>query len=229
MLTRKLLPQPQEKDWFMFSAGLMLHVSSDYIAMRLLHQLEPLTSMPTICVLMLDVVEKALKLHLAVQTQTATALTDMATKYGHNVEALREACAGFAPVFADPDVRDFAKHLNDRDGKLYQQLRYGSQKTTEGFSTNLSTLRPVVDKIFCESILQLPESIRRVLVYSSPLKHLIVGNRFDQSRHPAGLLEALRRDNAYFDALSDYCHRIEKEQSDLLAKMTATQQPQTDA
>lgn len=218
MLRRKQLPQPQDKGWFMFSARLMLHVSSDYIAMRLLHQLEPLTSAPTICVLMLDVVEKALKLHLAVQTQTATALTDMAAKYGHNVEALREACAGFAPVFADADIRDFAKHLNDPDGKLYQQLRYGSQKTTEGFSTNLSALRPVVDKIFCESILQLPEHIRRVLLYSSPLKQLIVGSRFDQSRHPAELVDALRCDNAYFDSLSSYCHRIEKEQADTLAQ-----------
>lgn len=208
----------------MFSAGLMLHVSSDYIAMRLLYQLEPLTSAPAICVLILDVVEKALKLHLAVQTQTATALSDMTTKYGHNVEALREACAGFAPVFADADVRDFAKHLNDRDGKLYQQLRYGSQKTTEGFSTNLSALRPVVDKIFCESILQLPENVRRVLVYSSPLMHLIVGSRLDQSRHPAELVEALRQDNAYFNTLSDYCHYIEKEQADLLAHMTVAQQ-----
>ena len=213
----------------MFSAGLMLHVSSDYIAMRLLHQLEPLTSASTICVLMLDVVEKALKLHLAVQTQTDAALSDMATKYGHNVEALRDACAAFSPVFADADVRDFAKHLNDRDGKLYQQLRYGSQKTTEGFSTNLSTLRPIVDKIFCESILQLPESIRRVLVYSSPLKQLIVRSRFDQSRHPIELIEALRRDNAYFDRFSEYCHRIEKEQADLVAQMTAAQHQSGDA
>lgn len=229
MLTRKSLPQPQEKDWFMFSAGLMLHVSSDYIAMRLLHQLEPLTAMPTICVLMLDVVEKSLKLHLAVQTQTATALSDMATKYGHNIEALRDACAAFAPVFADADIRDFAKHLNDRDGKLYQQLRYGSQRTTEGFSTNLSTLRPIVDKIFCESILQLPENIRRVLFNSSPLKQLIVRSQFDQSRHPAELLEALRRDNAYFDSLSDYCHRIEKEQADMLAQIAAAQGGAADA
>ena len=213
----------------MFSAGLLLHVSSDYIAMRLLHQLEPLTSAPTVCVLMLDVVEKALKLHLAVQTQTDTALSDMATKYGHNVEALRDACAEFAPVFADADVRDFAKHLNDRDGKLYQQLRYGSQKTTEGFSTNLSTLRPVVDKIFCESILQLPENFRRVLVYSSPLKQLIVGSQFDQSRHPQELIDALRRDNAYFDRLAEYCHRIEKEQAVLIAPITAAQQQSSDA
>jgi len=205
----------------MFAAGLMIHVSSDYIVMRWLHSCEPLTFAPAICVTMLDVVEKSLKLHLAVQTQTTTALADMGTKYGHNVEALRDACAGFTPVFADDDVRAFATDLNDRDGKLYQQLRYGSQRTTAGFQTNISTLRPAVDKIFCESILCLPEDIRRVLVFSSPLKQLLVGTRFDQSRHPAQLVEALRTDNAYFDRLLQYCRQIEEEQAALAASLIA--------
>lgn len=38
----------------MFWIGVMLHVCSAYIAMRTLFQLEPLTSAPTLCVLMLD-------------------------------------------------------------------------------------------------------------------------------------------------------------------------------
>lgn len=109
MLTRKPSPQPQEKDWFMFAAGLVFHVSSDYIAMRWLHYFEPLTCAPTVCVAMLDVVEKSLKLHLAVQTQTATALTEMSSTYGHNGEPLRDACATFAPAFADDDVRAFTR------------------------------------------------------------------------------------------------------------------------
>src|ERR1035437_3268188 len=201
MLTRKPTAQPQEKNWFMFSAGLMIRVSSDYIAMRLLHQLEPLTCAPTICVTMLDIVEKSLKLHLAVQTQAEDALAVMSTKYGHNVEALRDACAAHTPIFAEDDVRAFTRDLNDRDGKLYQQLRYGSQKITSGFQTNPSTLRPVVDKIFCEAILQLPEHIRKALVYSSPIQHLLVGSSLDQSRHQVELVEALRIDNAYFDRL----------------------------
>ena len=207
----------------------MTHVSSDYVAMRWLHRCEPLTCAPTICVAMLDVVEKSLKLHLAVQTQTATALTDMSAKYGHNVEALRGACAAFTPIFADDDVRAFTKDLNDRDGKLYQQLRYGSQKTTAGFQTNLSTLLPVVDKIFCESILSLPEDTRRVLVFSSPLKQLLVGSPFDQSRNPAQLLEALQKDNAYFDRLLQYCRQIEKEQAALAASISEARAGSGDA
>lgn len=213
MLTRNELSQPQEKDWFMFSSGLMLRVSSDYISMRLLHLLEPLTCMPTIAVSMIDVAEKSFKLHLAVHTQTVAALADMGSKYGHNLEALRGACAGFSPVFAEDDVRAFTKHLNDRDGKLYQQLRYGAQKTTKGFKTNLSSLRPVVDKIFCESVLGLPEGIRKVLLYSSPIKQLLARTALDQSQHPVELIDALRRENAYFDRLNEYCHRIEAEQT----------------
>lgn len=223
MLTRKPLPQPKDQEWFTFSAGLMIRVSSDYIAMRLLHQLEPLTCAPTIVVMMLDVVEKALKLHLAVHTQTPTALSDMSIKYGHNVEALRAACAAYTSPFNDPDVCAFTKDLNDPDGKLYQKLRYGAQKTTEGFSTNLSTLRPVVDKIFAESILGLPESTRRVLMYTSPLKQLLLRTRFDQSRHPAELSDALRLENAYFDRLLEYCRQIEKEQEALIASLQPAQ------
>jgi hypothetical protein len=216
MLTRKVRSQPKETDWFFFSSGMIIRVSSDYIAMRLLHQLEPLTCAPTICVSMIDVAEKSLKLHLAVQTRTTTALSDMATTYGHNLEALRAACARYTPVFDDVDVRSFTSHLNDRDGKLYQELRYGAQKTTDGFSTNLSTLRPVVDKIFAESILGLPEEQRRLLVSASPLKSLLVRSRFDQTKHPHEVIDAVRRDNAYFERLSTYCHRLEEDQDGVL-------------
>jgi len=209
----------------MFSSGLMLRVSSDYISMRLLHLLEPLTCMPTIAVLMIDIAEKSFKLYLAVQTQTGAALADMGSKYGHNLEALREACAGFSPIFKENDVRAFTKNLNDRDGKLYQQLRYGAQKTTDGFKTNLSTLRPVVDKIFCESILGLPDGIRRTLIYSSPIKQLLVRTSLDQSRHPEELIDALRHDNVYFDRLNDYCHRIEEEHATLIAKIASADLP----
>ncbi len=210
----------------MFSSGLMLRVSSDYIAMRLLHLLEPLTCTPTIAVMMVDVAEKSLKLHLAVHTQTIAALAGIVKKYGHNLEALRNACADISPVFAEDDVRAFTKDLNDHDGKLYQQLRYGAQKTTDGFKTNLSSLRPVVDKIFCESVLCLPEEIRKVLVYSSPIKQLLVRSTFDQSRHPIELTDALRRDNADFDRLNEYCHRIEAEQAALLATVHAARIPE---
>jgi hypothetical protein len=75
----------------------------------------------------------------------------------------------------------------------------------------------VVDKIFGESLLGLPEGIRKVLVYSSPIKQLLVRGAFDQSRHPVELIDALRRDNAYFDRLNEYCHRIEQEQAEAMA------------
>ena len=229
MLTRKQLTQPQELDWFSFSAPLVIRVSSDYIAMRLLHQLEPLTCAPTICVMMLEVVEKALKLHLAVHTQTRTALADMGSKFGHNLEALRASCVAYTPAFADPDVCAFTRDLNDRDGKLYQELRYGAQKMTEGFSTNLSTLRPVVDKIFCESLLGLPEEIRRLLWYPSPLIQLLLRTTFDQSRHPSELVDALSRDNAYFGPLLEFAHRVDGERAALVGKQRLDQPNAPDA
>ena len=226
MLTRKPSLQREDRDWFHFSAGLMHSLCSDYIAVRILYRVEPLTTAFTIVPKMLDVVEKSLKLHLAVQTHTATALSDARSEYGHNVEKLRSACAHYHPVFDDEDIRAFTKDLNDKDGKLYQHLRYGAQETTAGFETNLATLLPVVDKIFSKAILLLPEGARRGLVFTSSLKNLISRSRFDQSQFPAQLLEILRVENAHFAELSDYCHRLDEEHAALAAQIqTATTQP----
>jgi hypothetical protein len=211
MLKRKIAPQPKELDWFTFSAGLIPGLCSDYIAVRLLYRLEPLTTAFTIVGKMLDVVEKSLKLYIAAQTRTTAALSDVAGRYGHNVEKLRVACAAYESAFDDDDVRAFTKDLNDADGKLYQKLRYGAQKTTDGFETNLAALMPVVDKIFCKSILTLPADCQKVLVFSSPLKQLLMGSRFDQTQNRAWVLEALRSGNAYFHELAALCHRLDEE------------------
>lgn len=188
--------------------------------MRMLFQLELLTCGPTLCVLMIDVAEKALKLHLSVQEKSETALSSMQSNHGHNVESLRSACAKFHPVFADPDVCAFTNDLNDRDGKLYQYLRYGSQQTTLGFSTRLGPLLPVVDKIFVQSILLLPEADRRLLVSASPLKMLLVGSEFDQSQHPQELIELLKKDNTHFSELQAYCQQLENEQKAFLKQLS---------
>lgn len=211
MLVRKVTAQRQEADWFQFSAGLMHSLCSDYIALRVLYSVEPLTTAMTICTKMLDVAEKALKLHLAVQTQTPTALTDARSEYGHNLERLRAACAQHHPIFDEPDVRAFTKDLNDRDGKLYQHLRYGSQETTSGFETNLAVLLPVVDKIFAKSLLLLPEGPRKVLVFSCTLKNLVTRSRFDQSQYPAQLIEVLQRNNAFFAELATLFRTLDEE------------------
>ncbi len=211
MLKRKPTSQHQETDWFQFSAGLIHGLCSDYIAMRLLLAVEPLTTAMTICPKMLEIVEKSLKLHLAVQTQSSTALTDARTEYGHNIEKLRAACAGYHSIFNDVDIQAFTKDLNDKNGKLYQYLRYGSQETTSGFETNLSDLLPVVDKIFAKSVLLLPEGPRRLLLFCSPLKNLTTRSRFDQSQHPEQLLEVLQSNNVYFQELTHYFSQLDRE------------------
>ena len=216
MLTRKSSPHHQNIDWFGFSSSLMLRVCSDYIAMRMLYRLGRPTTIPTICVMMIDIVEKSLKLHLAVQSQTATALSDMRTTHGHNVDSLRRACAKFHSLFDDADICGFTQHLNDRDGKLYQKLRYGSQETTTGFSTNIGTLLPVVDKVFIQSILLLPEQHRRLLVLASPIKLLLTRSSIDQSQYPEQTIEILAQANAQFPLLMDYCQRLKQEEDELM-------------
>ena len=217
MLTRQPAPQREERDWFAFAAGLVHSLCSDYIAVRMLYRLEPLTTAFTVVPKMIDVVEKSLKLHVAVQTQTPTALAAARSEYGHNVEKLRVKCATYDPTFDDADIRLFTKDLNDPDGKLYQHLRYGAQETTRGFATNLAHLMPVVDKVFFKSLLLLPEGSRKQLVFTSSLKNLLTRSRFDQSRYPAQLQELLEADNPYIAEFLTYCHRIDAEHAALVA------------
>jgi hypothetical protein len=224
MLVRKVTSQRHEPDWFQFSAGLMHSLCSDYIALRLLYSVEPLTTAMTVCTKMLDVVEKALKLHLAVQTQTPTALADARSEYGHNLERLRVACSQYQPTFDEPDVRAFTKDLNDRDGKLYQHMRYGSQETTSGFETNLAVLLPVVDKIFAKSLLLLPEGPRKVLLFSCTLKNLVTRSRFDQSQYPVQLIAMLEHNNVLFAELVTLFRTLDEEQEALVAQLRAAKE-----
>jgi hypothetical protein len=224
MLTRKPASQPQEPGWFNFSAGLMHSLCSDYIAVRLLWTLEPLTTAMTILPKMLDVVEKALKLHLVVQTQTPTALKDARSEYGHNLEKARAACAVFEPAFEHPDIQALTRDLNDRNGKLYQFLRYGSQETTTGSETNLALLMPVVDRVFANSLLLLPAEPRKVLLLCSSLKSLVTRSRFDQSRNPDQLIESLSRDNSFYCEFRALFECMDKEQEELSAQLRAAKQ-----
>jgi hypothetical protein len=224
MLVRKGASRRQEADWFQFSAGLMHSLCSDYIALRVLYSVEPLTTAMTICTKMLDVVEKALKLHLAVQTQTSTALTDARSEYGHNLEKLRAACAKYHSTFDELDVCAFTRDLNDKDGKLYQYLRYCSQETTSGLEANLAVLLPVVDKVFAKCLLLLPEGPRRVLVFSCTVKNLISRSQFDQSQYPAQLIEILQHNNAFFAELTTLFRTLDEEHEALGAQQRAAKQ-----
>jgi hypothetical protein len=219
-MARKGLDHKQDHDWFLFSSGLMQVLCSDYIALRILHRLEPLTAALAIAPKMLDVVEKSMKLFIAIQTKTSTALTDARCKYGHDIERLRKDCAAYESVFDDGDVREFTKDLNDRDGKLYQHLRYGSQETTAGFEANLDAAMPIVDKVFCNALVLLPEAERRLLLLPSLLKNLVTG-KFDQSQHRNEILGLVRAGNPHFAKLELLFRRLDGEQMKLIDDMRA--------
>ena len=199
MLTRQATPVKSEPGWFLFSSSLMEKLCSDYIAMRLLLVLEPLTTAWTYLPKMLDVAEKSLKVHIAVRTRSDTALSDARREFGHNIDSLRAACATFDKAFDDPDIRAFTKDLSDHSGQLYQYLRYGSHPTTRGFESRPTQLIQVVDRIFAYALLRLPERDRTLLLAGSSLKHLLRGSRFDQSANPELLIKAVSTDNAYFE------------------------------
>lgn len=207
----------------------MHSLCSDYIAVRMLYGLEPLTTAMTILPKMLDVVEKALKLHLAVQTQTETALSDARSEYGHNLEKLRAACAQYEKAFDHPDIQALTKDLNDKDGKLYQHMRYGSQETTTGWQTNLALLLPVVDRVFANALLLLPEQHRRLLLFCSSLKSLVTRSRFDQSRNPDHLTELLARENYFFGEFIAVFETLDRENEQLSAQLQAAASGQAES
>ncbi len=191
MLDRIVKPQKQVRDWFWFSSALFLGLCSDYISLRILYYLEPLTTSQTILVKMVEVAEKSLKLYIVVNSKPKDALTNLRQNYGHNVEKLRKECAQYSVEFESEDIKALTKSLNDRGGALYQFVRYGSQEMTQGLYADLQKMLPVIDKIFFRTIFLLPENERRVLNFVSPLKSLVTGSAFDQSQHPELVLKAL--------------------------------------
>ncbi len=221
MISRKQSAEKIEKDWFYFSAGLALTVVSDYIALRLLFRLEPYTTATVILTKALDVAEKSLKLFVSVSSKTLTALSSARSEYGHNIEKLRSAAAAYDAVFNEDEIKLFAQDLNDKSGKLYQLVRYGTEETSEGFEANFATLIPVIDRIFFQAIHNLPESERKLLFFVSPLKNLVQGSRFDQTLNRELVLEALRWHNREFAAFEALCNQLDEEHEALIEQIKA--------
>ena len=221
MLRRKKEAQKTERDWFEFSSQLFFHLCSDYIAMRLLYYLEPLTTASSILVEMIEVAEKSLKLYLTIHNKSSTALSESIQSYGHNIEKMRVESTKYNKVFDDDDIKRFSKDLQDKHGEFYQYLRYGSQQTTQGMSANLDQIMPVIDKIFFKSILLLPESEKRLFNFTSLLKNLVTQSKFDQSQNPKLLLSAIQKNNPYLNEYVEYCRFIDEEYARSLEKFNS--------
>lgn len=218
MLTRKHASKKTDKDWFYFSSALATTLVSDYISLRFLYKNEPHTTAFTILGRVLDVAEKALKLFVMVSGKSPTALSSARSDYGHNIEKLRSEAAKYDPVFDESTIKTFTRDLNDKSGKLYQHVRYGSEDTIDGLQADLNLLIPVVDRIFFQSILKLPASDRKLLFFVSPLKHLIQGSRFDQTQNRAAVLNALHFQNTEITAFENFCKQMDDEQEALHQK-----------
>jgi len=209
VLERKSSPAKMDKDWFMFSSGLMMSLCSDYISMRLLYQLERFTTAPTILIKMIEVAEKSMKLFVTINSKTKTALSDSKSIYGHSIEKLRKESSQYSKVFEGADICEFTSDLNDKNGALYQYLRYGSQETTDGMNANLDHLLPIIDKIFFSSLLLLPEGDKRVLNFTSLIKNLLTSSQFDQTFNKELLKEAILRDNIHAQEYLAYCINLD--------------------
>jgi hypothetical protein len=210
----------EDKNWFMFAMGLNHHLFSDYISLKLLSQIEPTISIPTRFVTMVELVEKSLKLFLAMHEKLDNSLTHYSSKYGHSIEKLRFQAEKFNDVFASTDVKEFTCPFDDKSGALYQHLRYGSQEKIAGFSTNLGQLMPIVEKIFYNCILRHSEADKKMVNNSSLLFHLITHSHLDQSLNPDFSLKAIQANNHYFAEYAAYCETLCNDQKLFLQQQT---------
>jgi hypothetical protein len=206
-ITRQQSPQRVETGWFDFTMKLKVILISDFLALRLLYRLEPLTTGMTILVKMVEVVEKSLKFNVATLERRCDTLTLMTTEFGHNIEKLRGSAASHNPVFAEADICAFTAQLDNKSGALFQTLRYGSEKTTTGFAADIDELMPVVEKIFYNSLLSLPDGDNKIAnIYN--LIYCLLFDIHDQTEDRERLLSALRDGSAYFGEYEAYCREL---------------------
>ena len=229
MLSRKPASQKGEKDWFEFSSALAFALVSDYIALRILYFLEPLTTAFPILCKAIEIAEKSLKLFITVSSKSTNALTSARSEFGHNIEKLRAQAARFDEVFDEAALKAFSHELNDRDGKLYQHVRYGSQETTEGLSADLAQIMLAVDRLLLQAIMKLDPADRKLLFFVSPLKNVLLGSRFDHTQNKELVLTALRFRNTEIAEFEVACHQMEREQAALLDEFKVAGQPREQA
>lgn len=216
---KKNTSEKKEQDWFMFTMGLSRHLFSDYVSLKLMFQMETLAFAQTNLVGMAEVTEKSFKLFLAIHEKRQDSLSHYSTEYGHNLEKLRKKAAEINSIFNEDDVKRFTQPFGDKRGALYQHLRYGSEKTIEGYKTNLGTLMPIIDKIFFNCILRLGEQDKKMVNYLSLLRSLIVNNKFHQSQNRDVLIQAVMSSNPYFTEYEKYAWKLEDENKKLLEEI----------
>lgn len=218
LIKKKNTNVTKDQDWFTFSMGLSLHLFSDYLQMKLCYMMEPLTLAPSNFVNMVEVVEKSLKVYLALKSENENTLSYFSQQYGHNLEKMREDALKYNQIFSSNDIKSFTSPFNDNSGQLYQKLRYGAQRNIDGFSTRLSTLLPVVEKIFYFCIQDHDEIKARMLNNSSILLFIITENGFDQSQNRQLLLDAIKYKNEFYITYEAYCKRL-KEENDKMQEL----------
>jgi len=208
---KKNTSEKKDKNWFMFAMGLSRHLFSDYVSLKLMFQMEALAFAQTNLVSMVEVAEKSFKLFLAMHEKLENSLSHYSTEYGHNLEKLRERAVKFNAVFDEDDIKQFTKPFGDKRGALYQHLRYGSEKTIEGYKTDLGVLMPIIEKIFFNCVLCLEKQDKEMVNNSSLLRFLIVNNDFHQSNNRDTLIQAVMINNPYFPMYEEYSWELENE------------------
>lgn len=139
-------------------------------------------------------------------------------EYKHNIKKLLDKCATFDKAFEEAEIQQFAKDLNDKNGEFFQYLRYGSQSTTSSMCANIQNIIPVIDKIFFNSILLIPDGQGDDINRQSELNILLTSSpfsRFCQTKDKDLVIRALRFKNSEIDRYIDYCLELDRKFAEL--------------
>ena len=142
-IDRKDSPQKRETGGFIFGMGLRHHIFSDYACLKILSQSEGWSLMPTYAAIAIELVEKSFKLYLSFKERRNDALSYYSKKFGHNLEKLRQKSEYYNPIFSDERFKKITEPFNDRSGRFFQFIRYGSQETIDGYKINWSEVVPM--------------------------------------------------------------------------------------
>ncbi len=211
-MTRSIKQQPHEENWFGFAAPLRMQCDSDYIALRLLAYTEPNATAPTMYKMMIEVLEKSLKFFITVKRKSETAFTEAKNEFGYNIQKLLVEAQQYNSVFGEPEITGVAHWFGDNSGKYLHHLRYGSGDAHSNPRTvNLGVELAVVDAVFFNSMILLPEPERSLFLGGSLLRSLVSNTVKDQYPNSTLTLQALRKDNGHFREFEELCDKYDRE------------------
>ncbi len=209
MIAVKSGKRDNQEDRHMFASNLFRKVEADYISLKIIYLQEPVYLLSTILTKQVELLEKSFKFYLAIHSTKVIGIRDI-VDLGHNLEALREKCETYDVIFKSNTLKDITKCLNDKSGKFYQHLRYGSFRDIKGWTADIESIMKTIDEIYFYIIQNFDPLWVQVFTTHSLLKSIATQSKVTWKNK--GLLrKAISNKNPHFKKYQLYCRKLDRE------------------